>query len=152
VAKIENRNGVADLSMLEEIDPTFAKYCRDGLTWDVLSHKIMDEDPEGLVIIQAACNVKNVIAMIPHEMEAVALLSRMCTKSAAVVASVSFASAKEKVALTLPCMSEDPDFLHLFRFVIDLGGDAAPFIPDLREFTARFLNPQAGCFDFLFAR
>ena len=43
-------------------------------------------------------------------------------------------------------MSEDPDFINIFRFVIDLGGDASQFLPDpsrSEEFTGKFLNPQA---------
>ena len=135
--------GKVDINLLAEIDQAFAKYCKDGMLWDILSYKIMDEEPEGLNIIQAACNCKNAIAMIPHEMEAVASLSRLCKQSSGVAEKLCFQTAKDKIALTLPGMAEEPDFLHMFRFVVDLGGDAMPFIPDLRDFTARFLNPQA---------
>ena len=135
--------GRLDIALLELIDPAFARYCRDGLMWDILSHKIIDEVPDGLNIIQAACNCKHAVAMLPHEMEAIAGLSRMCIKSSAVADNLSFQVAKDKLALTLPGMADDPDFMSLFRFVVDLGGGSAPFIPDLREFTGRLVNPQA---------
>ena len=141
--KITNQFGQLDMAMLEEVDSAFAKHCRDGLLWDILSHKIQTEEPEALNIIQAACNSKNAIALIPHEMEAILNLSRICKASSAVAGSLTFEAAKKQIGLTLPGMSEDPDFIHMFRFVIDLGGDASTFIPDLKEFTGKFLNPQA---------
>jgi len=141
--KITNQAGCLDVSILEEKDPAFAKCCREGILWDILSHKIQTEEPEALNIIQAACNSKNAIALIPHEMEAISSLSRLCKGSLAVAGQLNFAAAKNQLALTLPGMTEDPDFLHMFRFVIDLGGDASTFIPDLKEFTGKFLNPQA---------
>jgi hypothetical protein len=141
--KITNQGGCLDVSILEEKDPAFAKCCREGILWDILSHKIQTEEPEALNIVQAACNSKNAIALIPHEMEAISSLSRLCKGSLAVAGQLNFAAAKNQLALTLPGMTEDPDFLHMFRFVIDLGGDASTFIPDLKEFTGKFLNPQA---------
>ena len=142
-AKITNQLGHLDLKLLEEVDQVFAKYCADGLLWDILSYKIQTEEPEALNIIQAACNSKNAIALIPHEIEAISNLSRICKASLAVAGQLTFESAKKQIGLTLPGMSEDPDFINIFRFVIDLGGDASQFLPDLKEFTGKFLNPQA---------
>lgn len=136
-------NGKCEIGLLADHDPVFAKYCREGLLWDVLSHAIMTEEPEGLNIIQAACNSRNALVMIPHEMEAIASVSRLCKSSAAVAATLCFQTVKDAISLTLPMTVADPDFIHLFRFVVDLGGDSGPFIADLRDFTARFLNPQA---------
>jgi hypothetical protein len=141
--KITNQLGLLDVKLLEEVDQAFAKYCADGILWDILSHKIQTEEPEALNIIQAACNSKNAIALITHEMEAISNLSRLCKASAAVAAQLTFELAKKQIGLTLPGMSEDPDFINIFRFVIDLGGDASQFLPDLKEFTGKFLNPQA---------
>ena len=141
--KITNQSGHLDLKLLEEVIQAFAKHCSDGLLWDILSHKIQIEEPEALNIIEAACNSKNAIALIPHEMEAISNLSRLCRASLAVASQVTFESVKKQIGLTLPGMSEDPDFIHMFRFVIDLGGDSSQFLPDLKEFTGKFLNPQA---------
>jgi len=112
--KITNQLGHLDLKLLEEVDQVFAKYCADGLLWDILSHKIQTEEPEALNITQAACNSKNAIALIPHEMEAISNLSRLCKASAAVAAQLRFESAKKQIGLTLPGMSEDPDFINIF--------------------------------------
>ena len=142
IERVSN-GGKAQLSSVVDADPALAKYCKEGLLWDVLSYKIMDEEPEGLNVIQAACNCKHAVAMMPHEMEAIASLSKICKASSAVAGRVCFQKAKEKLMLTLPAMAHDPDFVHLFRFVVDLGGDSSPFIPDLRDFTGKFVNPQA---------
>jgi hypothetical protein len=141
--KISNSHGRLDLSILQEVDAVFAQYCKDGLLWDVLSYKIQVEEPDGLNVIQAALNSKNAIVLTQHECEAVASLSRLCKASSAVAGTLSFKSAKEQLAFTLPGMTEDPDFVHMFRFVVDLGGDNSCFIPDLMEFTGKFVNPQA---------
>ena len=141
--KITNQMGQLDVNLLQEVDQAFAKHCCDGILWDILSYKIQTEEPEALNIIQAACNSKNAIALIPHEMEAISNLSRLCRASLAVASQVTFESVKKQIGLTLPGMSEDPDFIHMFRFVIDLGGDSSQFLPDLKEFTGKFLNPQA---------
>lgn len=140
--KITDPQGRLSMAMLEAHDPTFAKYCREGLLWDVLSWKLQEEEPEGLNIIQAAGNATHAAVMIPHETEAIASLSRLCTASAVVSARLNFERAREKLQFTLPLIADDPDFLCMFRFVVDLGGDVAPFVPDLRQFTHRFVNPQ----------
>ena len=141
--KISNSHGRLDISILEDVDAVFAQYCKDGLLWDVLSHKIQVEEPDGLNVIQAALNSKNAIALVQHEMEAIASLSRLCKASSAVAGTLNFQMAKEQLAFTLPGMTQDPDFIHVFRFVVDLGGDASCFIPDLTQFTGKFWNRQA---------
>jgi len=141
--RITDSQGRLSVAMLESHDPVFAKYCREGVLWEVLSHKLQEEEPDGPNIIQAAGNSTHAAAMMPHETEAIAALSRLCGPSTAVTVCMSFESAKQKMQLTLPLIVDDPDFVNMFRFVVDLGGDGAPFVPDLREFTFRFVSPQA---------
>ena len=39
-------------------------------------------------------------------------------------------------------MAEDADFMHLFKLVVDLGATQQPFLLDVLNFTARFVNPK----------
>jgi hypothetical protein len=42
----------------------------------------------------------------------------------------------------LPAFADDQLFLELYRFIVDLGGDEAPFIQDLRSFHERVVDPN----------
>ena len=43
---------------------------------------------------------------------------------------------------TMPQFIADEHFLELFRFVVDLGAQAGPFIADLRSFHDKFVDPK----------
>ena len=133
----------ASVEVLAELDAEFAKYCNTGLLWEVLSHKIQEEEPEALNIIQAACNCKHALALHSHETEALSGLGQLVQKASALAEQLAFETAREKLAVTLPNLALDPEFLGMFRFVLELGGDGGLFIPDLREFTSKFINAKA---------
>ena len=42
----------------------------------------------------------------------------------------------------MPGFAEDESFLELYRYVIDLGSDDAPFLADLRAFHCQFVDPK----------
>ena len=96
--------------------------------------------------------MKNGNFMVPHEMEVIMSLSKWCKAEAQVSAQVSFEACKKHLRTTLRGFTEDPDFIHVFRLVVDLGGDTMPFLQDLGAFTSRFVDPSArrlrfDCFD-----
>jgi hypothetical protein len=93
--RITDVHGKLSVAMLNSHDPVFAKYCRDGMLWDVLSYKLQEEEPDGPHIIQAAGNATHAAAMMPHETEAIASLSRLCGSSTAVTVRMSFESARQ---------------------------------------------------------
>jgi hypothetical protein len=126
VEKICDRDGMVSLTPLEKHDPVFALYARQGLMWIVLSSAIND-DLEALDVIQAAANCKNSMAMVPHEMECIAKVSALCSKSSAVAERLSFETVRDQLVATLKGMAYDPDFQHLFALVVNLGGDNGPF-------------------------
>jgi hypothetical protein len=149
VEEICDRDGMVSLALLEKHDPMFALYARQGLMWSVLSSAIND-DPEALDVIQAAANCKNSMAMVPHEMECIAKVSALCSKSSAVAELMCFETVRDQLAATLKGMAYDPDFQHLFAFVVNLGGDKGPFLKDLRFFAAKMINPKAAFTSLLF--
>ena len=75
-------------------------------------------------------------------MQALSHLSRLCKKTSAVAEELDFKVLRERVRSTLPEFAEQPDFLGLFRFVVDMGGDDASFVEGLRLFHQKFVDPK----------
>ena len=44
--------------------------------------------------------------------------------------------------MTYPDMVQDAEFVNVFKLVIDLGADGAPFLASLQSFASKFVNPQ----------
>ena len=63
-------------------------------------------------------------------------------KTSAVAEELDFKVLRERVRSTLPEFAEQPDFLGLFRFVVDMGGDDASFVEGLRLFHQKFVDPK----------
>ena len=135
-------DGRACMLKLKEVDEKLAEACDNGLFWEILSYKIMEEEPRGCEIIQAALNSKNAVALAYHEMELLSSLSQWCTKSSAMAEKLTYESAREAMALTYPDMVAGAEFVGTFKLVIDLGAGKAPFLASLQGFAARFVNPQ----------
>ena len=142
VPEISDREGRACVKVLAEVDEKLAKACEEGLMWEILSHKIRDEEERGCEIIQAAANSKNAVAMTYHEMELLSSLSKWCSRTSAMAEKMTFANAKEAMLLTYPGLAGEEDFVKVFNLVIDLGAEKAPFLGSLQAFTSRFVNPQ----------
>ncbi len=90
---------------------------------DVLSEDMEKEEREAADIIQATANVKNAMALIPHELEAIKLTSKYRSPSASVAGDVSFTALRDRLVQTMPSIADDPDFLHIFELVVECGGD-----------------------------
>ena len=68
--------------MVSLVDPALAGACAQGLLWDVLSHRIEEEEPDGIGCIVAALNERASAQMMMHEMETIKTLARICTSLA----------------------------------------------------------------------
>jgi hypothetical protein len=136
---VADSDGCFSIDKLKQADQQFANAVESGLLWEVLSWSIEDEEPFGCSIIQAASNAKNGLMMVRHEMQA---LSAVCRAAALVNAGqLSAAGVRSQLALTLPELASDESFMDLFRFCIDLGGDGADFLRDLRQFHEKIVDP-----------
>ena len=136
-------DGTIALNLLAARDHAFADHVQNGLMWDVLGWEMEDEEPDACTVVQAAMNSKNNTYLVMHEMQAFSHLSRLCKKSSAVAEELDFKVLREKVRSTLPEFAEQPDFLGLFRFVVDMGGDDASFVKGLRLFHQKFVDPKS---------
>ena len=134
--------GKFSLAKLKSVDPAFGRAAETGLLWDVLSYAIEDEEPEGCAIIQSAMNSKNSMFLMRHEMQALAALLDYTYASAVAERALSLEGARRKLKVTCPEFAKDKDFLELYRYVIDLGSGNAGFLPDLRAFHERFVDPK----------
>jgi hypothetical protein len=107
-----------------------------------------EEEPDACSVIQAAMNSKGTLFMLTHETHAFA---RLCSlASATAEAQLASASAAESVVeatrrqlrKTLPQYADDEGYLHMYRFVVDLGADSEPFCQDLLEFHQQWVDPK----------
>ena len=145
---IVDQNGNYSLALLRAADLTFALVVDTGLLWEVLSWKMDVEEPDACSIIQAAMNAKGALFMLQHEMQAFA---RLCCLASAIaeqrLASTSVANsivevARRQLRQTLPQYADDEGFLHMYRFVVDLGASNEVFCQDLLEFHQQWVNPE----------
>jgi hypothetical protein len=137
-----SESGKHSLAKLRGVDPSFARAAETGLLWDILSSAIEVEEPDGCAIIQAAMNAKNSMFLMRHEMQALAALVQYTHASAVAERALSLDAARRKLKATCPEFASDRNFIELYRFVIDLGSGAASFLPDLRSFHERFVDPK----------
>ena len=134
--------GKHSLAKLRSVDPPFARAAETGLLWNILSWAIEVEEPDACAIIQAAANAKNSMSLMRHEMQAMGALIQYTADSALAERALSLDAARWKLKATCPEFASDPHFLELYVFVIDLGAGAASFLPDLRAFHERFVDPK----------
>ena len=120
-------DGTVHLDLLAARDPAFAEHVENGLLWEVLAWQMEDEEPDACTVVQAAMNSKNNTYLVMHEMQALSHLSKLCKRSSEVAEELEYKVLRERVRSTLPEFAEQPDFVGLFRFVVDMGGDNAPF-------------------------
>ena len=142
VDNIADREGRAPLKILREVDEKLAKACAQGLQWEILSYKLSEEEPRGCEIIQAAANSKNGVALTYHEMELLSSMAKWCSRTSAMAETVRYESAREAMVLTYPDLATEEGLLGIFRLVVDLGAEGAPFLKSLQGFTSRFVNPE----------
>ena len=142
IESICDGDGRLSLSKLRLKDVGFAAAVDGGLSWEVLDRKIQEEEPEALDIIQTALNAKNGLFLLAHEMQALAKLSAITSALAQAGQQVAWASAQDRLRQTMPGFAEDESFLELYRYVIDLGSDEAPFLPNLKAFHCQFVDPK----------
>ena len=130
------------MSKLRLKDAGFAAAVDGGLCWEVLDKKIQEEALQALYVIQTALNAKNGLFLLAHEMQALAKLASIVSALAKAGQEVAWASAQERLKKTMPGFADDPNYLDLFRYVIDLGSDEGPFISGLKSFHCQFVDPK----------
>ena len=124
----------------------------NGLEMETLSWKIYKEEPTGCSTISYALNKGNQLALRTTELTAMKVLSGeiALAQSSAVADEMLFESIKAKVRHQLDFLVDEPDFIEMFEYIINLGGTKQTYIPKLLRYlevyleeSERRLRPQA---------
>ncbi len=152
IPAVAGPDGTFCLEKLRSADPAFAIAVSTGLLWEILDPAIMEEEPDACSIIQAALNMKNGMALLSHEMQAISAMCRMQPHPTpavagnelhgARVAALSVEVARRRLRLTLPEFAGSDSFIDMYRYVLDLGGAQSAFLADLGTFHEQFVDPK----------
>ena len=103
-------------------DGDWGRQCEGGLEWEVLSWKLDAEEPEAALVISIALNKKNEAAMKTGHLEIMSTLVGLCKPDPR--GCVPFEPVRDKLIDLYGTEIDHPDFLHLFKVVVDAGGRA----------------------------
>ena len=136
-------DGHLNKDAVASVDPELAAALVEGLTFEVLSWKMQLEEPDAARKISQALNKSHSRSLKTHERTALAVLSgAVIAETAAHGAELLFESVREKVRNELDMFVDQPDFIELFDFTINLGAHGNSFIPGLLDWLMRFVDPQ----------
>ena len=126
------RKGCIDMDLWKANYPRMYQTAIEGLPAETLHWKINTEEPKACTIISRALNEKNRLGMLPTELECLATLNLEINLAVAgqYAAKVSYESIKERLRSQLDYLVDDPTFVDVFKYVLELGrGEQAPFSP-----------------------
>ena len=135
------------MTAVAEIDDELADVFSRGLRMEILSYRIMLEEPDGASKISQALNLGNDIALATAETTAIAAVSETITFAIANSAftaraarGVAFEAIKSSCKAELRAFTEKEDFVELFDFIVNLGANNADYIPQLVEFLSVWVD------------
>ena len=103
-------------------DADLERVFRDGLLMEVLSWKMLVEEPTAASLISQALNNANSMALRTSELTALTVLTGAVTLGErAVAGEVCFESVREKVRAELDLYVDMSGFIDLFVFVVNMG-------------------------------
>ncbi len=142
--RVLDKDGNLDMAAVAEHDPVAKKLVQGGMLMEVLSWKIMDEEPTGASLISQSLNKGADFALRTTELTALRVLCKAVDAElhAAVADQVAFDKVKLSVMHELDRVVQDPDFIELFSFVVGLGSTKAQFIPLLLQFCEVYVNSR----------
>ena len=127
LARVVDHSGNLSPELLQQVDTAFAEALHSGMQWEILSHAIEDEEPDGCTVIQSALNAKNGVFLVCHEMQALARLMTITASPAVAERDRSWEVAQKSMRATMPEFANDKHFIDLFAFVLDMGGTSSIF-------------------------
>ena len=138
------RKGCIDTDLWKVSFPRMHQAAVEGLPSETLGWRIHTEEPQAPGIISRALNEKNRLGMLPTELECLATLNFEIDLAVAerLATQVSFESVKTNLRKQLGGMVDDPTFVDVFKYVLELGrGKVAPFFPYLKNWYGMYINP-----------
>ena len=142
LSNLLNPDGSFNSAAVAACDEDLDRVLRDGLLMEVLSWKMLVEEPTAASLISQALNSAQSMALRTSELTAVNVLSGAVALEleSAVAGEVCFETVREKVRMELDMYVDLPGFIGLFEFVVTMGANKSPFISQLREFGSKFVD------------
>ena len=136
-------NGCYSMELVRKYDGDWGSLCERGIVWEMLSHRMDEEEPEAALLISIALNKKNESAMKTSHTEIMNTLVGLCKPSPAdIEGKVPFDPVRDKMIELYGANVDHPDFFHAFRVVMDAGGHDSPHMANLQDFTNVYVNPK----------
>ena len=144
VMKFLNPDGSFYNAAVAACDADLERIFRDGLLMEVLSWKMLVEEPTAASLISQALNKAQSMALRTSELTALNVLTSAVALQlgSAIAGEVCFESVREKVRAELDMYVDLPGFIDLVEFVVNMGANTNVFIPTLLEFGAKFVDPK----------
>ena len=123
LCKLLNPDGSFYNAAVAACDADLERVFRDGLQMEVLSWKMLVEEPTAASLISQALNSPQNMAARTSELTALSVLSGAVALAlgSAVAGEVCFESVREKVRAELDLYVDMPGFIDLFEFVVNMG-------------------------------
>ena len=139
-----DEEGRLSMKLIAAHDAALAASCKQGLRWEVLSHKLQLEEPTGISVIQAAMNDRGSAQMLQHEMQMLKLLANICSKESQAAQGVAVETVRSLLrSQGASALAEAPFFLGMFSFVVEHGADdSSGMLQALFTFHEKFVNPK----------
>ena len=118
---------------------------RNGLLFEVLRPEMMDDDPTRASTIAQALNRPQDHAMRMSEIEAcwcIATGIQLYRKRNGDSFDLNYQGVMQICGSQLGQFPSEPDFVEFFQFVVNLGGDEAPFLKEFRRFCEVCVDSQ----------
>ena len=117
---------------------------RDGLDMEALSWKMVVEEPTAASLISQALNTAHSMALHTSELTALSVLPGAVGEAmeSAVAGQVCFETIRERVRMELDLYVDQPGFIDLFEFVVNMGANINQWIPQLLKFGEKFVDAK----------
>ena len=140
-----DRAGRLDVSAVADSAAEMVESIKAGLKMEVLSYKLVLEEPDACSAISQALNSGHEQALRTTEMTALSCLNGEVGRQFARLKSteeVEFATVCNAMRVQLDTFVDEPEFVELFDFVINLGATKQTFISGLIEFASAYVNQK----------
>ena len=136
--------GAWNYELVAAKDPQLRDLCELGLEMEVLSWKMYTEEPEACHAISQALNKGQELALKTSLFTAVAALTGAIDfeMQKQMANSIVYEQIVAKLRNELRQYVDEPEFVDLFEFVVQLGASKAPFIPHLLAFGSKFVDSK----------
>ena len=125
-------------------DEQMAAVFKNGLHFEVLSYKMVLEEPQAASVIAQALNKSQQVALATTELTALAVLNGIIGREMEdkMAQTLVFETVKDKVRGELDMFVDDPEFIDLFEFVISLGASHNSYVGHLINFGSKFVDQK----------